>query len=90
MTGGADDVARLINRLAERVDRLENRGEGGQDALSTTELIEETLAFDVVVELVTWRHGDDRFIGGFGRDVSGFGRIEPGLNIQHTKNSTDD
>ena len=90
MTGGADDVARLINRLMERVDRLENKGEGGQDALSTTELIEETAVFDVVVELVTWRHGTDRYNLGIGRDDLGRGRPELGLNIEHTRNTTDD
>lgn len=50
MTDSADDVSRIIDKLADRVDRLENNRESGNE-VATTEVIEETVdASDDVAE----------------------------------------
>lgn len=63
MTGGADDVSRIIDKLADRVDRLENKRDSGNE-VATTEVIDETVAASDSkseqyqdVEGATWDNG---------------------------------
>ena len=41
MTGGSRDVSRILDQLAERVDKLENQGES-ESEVATVEKIGET------------------------------------------------
>lgn len=50
MTGGADDVSRIIDKLADRVDRLENKRESGNEVATTEEINETVAASDSLTE----------------------------------------